>query len=186
MYAQTLTSERRELLRSSRVLDAAHLVRGVGSVGTQCFAVLLVGATSEDLLLPAGEGGAALGRSAARGQRETVEPGERVVSGQRLMQATPDVLLGWYSARGPRAGRSFYVRQLSTSAPWSTSSACRRCSGAPTGAPAPGCWRAPTPARAARPRSPGYLGEGRQFARSMAAFALAYRDRNDERLPRIH
>ncbi len=108
-YRATMAENRRELVERYRFVDFALKVVGVGSVGTRCFVVLLEGRDQKDpLILQAKEASASvLGPySAASGHANN---GERVVVGQRLMQATPDVFLGW--TRGP-GGRDFYFRQL--------------------------------------------------------------------------
>ena len=108
-YRATLAENRRELVERYRFVDFALKVVGVGSVGTRCFVVLLEGRDGNDPLI----------LQAKEATPSVLEPyvkssvpenhGERVVVGQRLMQATPDIFLGW--TRGP-ASRSFYFRQL--------------------------------------------------------------------------
>jgi uncharacterized protein (DUF2252 family) len=109
-YRDTLPTDRAKLLDRYEVIDIARKVVGVGSVGTRCWVILLEGRTPEDLLLlQAKETGPSalqpyLPKSAYRHQ------GRRVVEGQRLMQATSDIFLGWVN--GVDASRQFYVRQL--------------------------------------------------------------------------
>ena len=106
-YRDSLVSDRRFLLDQFRVVDVARLVVGVGSVGTEGYAVLLTGRDDDDpFFLQIKE---ARGSVLASPEDSSSNPGDRVVRGQRLMQATPDAFLGWYSARGDRG---FYVRQL--------------------------------------------------------------------------
>ena len=106
-YRDTLVSDRRFLLEQFRVVDVARLVVGVGSVGTEGYAVLLTGRDDDDpFFLQIKE---ARGSVLATARDASSDPGDRVVAGQRIMQATPDALLGWYRAR---ADRGFYVRQL--------------------------------------------------------------------------
>jgi uncharacterized protein (DUF2252 family) len=108
-FLHSMQEDRRVLLERFRIVDAALKVVGVGSVGTRCFVALLVGTTVGDpLMLQIKEAeqsvlAAHLGPSRHRHQ------GERVVVGQRLLQAASDIFLGW--ATGP-AGRFFYWRQL--------------------------------------------------------------------------
>ncbi len=107
-YAQSLIPERRTLLQRYRLVDAAYKVVGVGSVGTRCGALLMVSGDGETLYLQFKEA-----------MRSVLEPyagkspyghhGERVVRGQRLLQAASDILLGF--ATGP-TGRHMYLRQL--------------------------------------------------------------------------
>jgi len=109
-YVETLTPERRFMMKRYRVADVAHRVVGVGSVGTRSYLVLVFGAGADDpLFLQVKE---AL-RPALAGQVPALpshlsHEGRRVVFGQRFLQASSDVLLGWTSI----AGRPFYVRQM--------------------------------------------------------------------------
>jgi uncharacterized protein (DUF2252 family) len=112
-YSRTLPSDRRFLLEQYRIADVARKVVGVGSVGTRCWVVLLLGKDDTDpLLLQAKEADASVLAPYA-GATHFRTQGERVVSGQRLMQATSDVFLGWERAAGiDGRRRDFYVRQL--------------------------------------------------------------------------
>jgi len=109
-YRATLQNDRRHLLERFEIVDVARKVVGVGSVGTRAFIVLLQGRDEGDpLFLQVKEATASvledhLPKSAYR------QPGERVVHGQRLMQAASDIFLGW--TKGVQAGRYFYWRQL--------------------------------------------------------------------------
>ncbi|MCQ4206018.1 DUF2252 domain-containing protein [Streptomyces longispororuber] len=112
-YARTLPADRRTLLAQYRVVDMARKVVGVGSVGTRCWIVLLLGRDDADpLLLQAKEAQeSVLARYAGRAEHSN--QGERVVAGQRLMQATSDMFLGWERTEGlDGRQRDFYVRQL--------------------------------------------------------------------------
>lgn len=108
-YRATLPDERRVLADRYELVDIAQKVVGVGSVGTRAFITLNIGRDGDDpLILQAKEATTSVlephtGRSRYRQQ------GKRVVVGQRLMQATSDIFLGWL--RGPN-GRDFYLRQL--------------------------------------------------------------------------
>jgi uncharacterized protein (DUF2252 family) len=107
-YLTSLSPDRRELISRYQVLDAARKVVGVGSVGTRCWIVLMRGLDASDpLFLQVKEAQASvlapyLDVPAFQNQ------GFRVVSGQRLIQGSPDILLGWGTAEGVQ----FYVRQL--------------------------------------------------------------------------
>ncbi len=112
-YASSLPTERRWLLRQYGIVDMARKVVGVGSVGTRCWIVLLIGRDLDDALV----------LQAKEAQPSVLEPylqpsvfandGERVVTGQRLMQAASDMLLGWDHVTGVDGlARDFYVRQL--------------------------------------------------------------------------
>ncbi|WP_149822540.1 DUF2252 domain-containing protein [Streptomyces tailanensis] len=108
-YRSTLAEERRVLLDRFRFVDAARKVVGVGSVGTRCFIVLLVGRDADDpLFLQIKQAGrSVLEEHLPSGPYD--HPGHRVVAGQRLLQAAGDIFLGWMT--GPQ-GRPFYWRQL--------------------------------------------------------------------------
>jgi hypothetical protein len=108
-YRATMPHARRELLERYRLVDYALKVVGVGSVGTRCFIVVLEGRDREDpLILQVKEATASVLEPYVDGPRPR-NHGERVVHGQQLMQAAPDILLGWCRAA---AGRDFYFRQL--------------------------------------------------------------------------
>lgn len=110
-YAKTLSSDRQELLSQFTAVDAARKVVGVGSVGTECYVLLLFGRDEFDpFFLQVKQAGASV-IATATGRATTAPAGERVVQGQRLMQATPDVFLGWHTVKGASA-RHYYVRQL--------------------------------------------------------------------------
>ena len=107
-YRTTLREDRHVLLSKYRYVDVAHKVVGVGSVGTRCYVALLLGSDSNDpLFLQIKEARASvyeryLGRSAYANH------GERVVMGQRLMQASSGIFLGWTRLRSI----DYYIRQL--------------------------------------------------------------------------
>lgn len=108
-YLQTLRGAQRQVLSRFQIVDIAHKVVGVGSVGTRCFIVLLTGRDDDDpLFLQAKEAQASV-LEAHLPKSGYKHQGERVVAGQELMQAASDVFLGWMT--GP-AGRDFYWRQL--------------------------------------------------------------------------
>jgi uncharacterized protein (DUF2252 family) len=112
-YGRRLPGDRRRLLEQFRVVDMARKVVGVGSVGTRCWILLLIGRDSSDpLILQAKEAQeSVLERFVGASSYATC--GERVVVGQRLMQATSDIFLGWDSRNGiDGEARDFYVRQL--------------------------------------------------------------------------
>jgi uncharacterized protein (DUF2252 family) len=107
-YRATMAESRREFLERFRFGDFALKVVGVGSVGTACFVCVLEGRDENDpLILQAKEANASVLEEFA-GASPFPQHGQRVVIGQRLMQATPDIFLGW--AKGP--ARDFYFRQL--------------------------------------------------------------------------
>ncbi len=108
-YADTLLPDRTRLLHQFELIDIALKVVGVGSVGTRCFIVLLRGRNNgEPLFLQIKEAtGSVLEPYLA--PSTFAEHGERVVTGQRLMQAATDVFLGWSKVDG---GSQFYWRQF--------------------------------------------------------------------------
>jgi uncharacterized protein (DUF2252 family) len=113
-YQRTLATDRRFLLEQFRFADMAHKVVGVGSVGTRCWIVLLLGRDdSEPLFLQVKEAEASV-LSRFVGASRYANQGQRVVAGQRLMQASSDIFLGWQRAatRADDRPRDFYVRQL--------------------------------------------------------------------------
>lgn len=106
-YRDTLTEERRLLFDRYRFVDAAIKVVGIGSVGTRCWIALMMSSDNSPLFLQLKQAGPSVLEPYA-GKSQYGHNGQRVVVGQRLMQAASDMFLGWTS--GP-AG-DFYVRQL--------------------------------------------------------------------------
>ncbi len=101
-YSKTLQSDRRLLLEQYRIVDMARKVVGVGSVGTRCWIALLLGRDDEDpLFLQAKEADESVLAPFAGASRSRSQ-GERVVSGQWLMQATSDIFLGRRHRRPPK------------------------------------------------------------------------------------
>jgi uncharacterized protein (DUF2252 family) len=107
-YRETLAEERRILFDRFKVVDVAIKVVGVGSVGTRCYVALLLAAPDDPLFLQVKEARPSV-LERYTGHSRIAHNGQRVVVGQRLMQAASDIFLGW--SRGP-GGRDFYVRQL--------------------------------------------------------------------------
>src|SRR5215475_5073993 len=115
-YKRTLPADRRYLLDQyqSGMADVARKVVGVGSVGTRCWIMLMLGRDSEDpLFLQMKEAGPSV-LSAFAGRSRFQNQGQRVVDGQRLMQAASDAFLGWHRLNPAPDGvvRDFYIRQL--------------------------------------------------------------------------
>ncbi len=109
-YRATLQDDRRHLLERFEVVDMARKVVGVGSVGTRAFIVLLQGRDQQDpLFLQVKEATASVLEDHLPKSRYR-QPGERVVQGQRKMQAASDIFLGW--TKGAEANRYLYWRQL--------------------------------------------------------------------------
>jgi uncharacterized protein (DUF2252 family) len=112
-YRSTLTNDRRRLLEGYRFVDLARKVVGVGSVGTRAWVALLLGRDSSDPLLLQFKEAEASVLEGFVGRSEYANAGRRVVSGQRLMQATSDSFLGWQRVQGfDGRTRDFYIRQL--------------------------------------------------------------------------
>ena len=109
-YRATLQFDRRELLERYEFVDMARKVVGVGSVGTRAFIALLQGRDDQDpLFLQVKEATTSVLEDHLPKSSFT-EPGERVVQGQRMMQASSDIFLGW--TKGEQEGRHMYWRQL--------------------------------------------------------------------------
>ena len=113
-YRRTLETDRRFLLEQFEFADMARKVVGVGSVGTRCWIVLMLGRdTSDPLFLQVKEADVSV-LSRFAGASKYTNMGQRVVAGQRLMQASSDIFLGWQRTEAGLDGkqRDFYVRQL--------------------------------------------------------------------------
>ena len=176
-YRSTLQDDRRHLLQKFEIIDMARKVVGVGSVGTRAFIILLQGRDERDpLFLQVKEATRSvleshLPKSAYR------NPGERVVQGQRIMQASSDIYLGW--TKGVQADRYLYWRQLRD---MKGSALVDSMSAAVMERYARLCgW---TLARAhARSGDPvamaAYLGSGEKFDRSITEFSRRYADQNE-------
>jgi uncharacterized protein (DUF2252 family) len=108
-YLRTLAPERRLLVEKHRLLDVALKVVGVGSVGTRCYVALFAGPAGGPLVLQVKEAGESVVAPYVHGRRPRHQ-GERVVTGQRIMQALSDSFLGW--TKSPLTGVEYYVRQL--------------------------------------------------------------------------
>jgi uncharacterized protein (DUF2252 family) len=107
-YRETLPAERRVILDRYHILDVARKVVGVGSVGTRCAVALLMGGKHDPLLLQFKEALPSVLEPYA-GKSRYSNHGERVVTGQRMLQSASDVFLGWTR---DEEGRSYYFRQL--------------------------------------------------------------------------
>jgi len=107
-YRETLPAERRVILDRYHILDVARKVVGVGSVGTRCGVALLMAGEHDPMLLQIKEALPSVLEPYA-GKSRYANHGERVVSGQRMLQSASDVFLGWTK---DSTGRSYYFRQL--------------------------------------------------------------------------
>jgi uncharacterized protein (DUF2252 family) len=112
-YRATLDDDRRHLVAQYEYADLARKVVGVGSVGTRAWITLLFGRDEKDPLILQFKEAQPSVLEPYLGASAYAQPGHRVVSGQRLMQAASDIFLGWYRGRGLDGDEhSFYVRQL--------------------------------------------------------------------------
>jgi len=109
-YRATLQDDRRKLLEKFQIVDAARKVVGVGSVGTRAFIILLEGRDAQDPLFLQVKEATASVLEASLPRSRFRQHGERVVQGQRMMQAASDIFLGW--TKGVDVNRHFYWRQL--------------------------------------------------------------------------
>jgi uncharacterized protein (DUF2252 family) len=171
-YRSTLTPEREALFDHYRVVDVAHKVVGVGSVGTRCFVALFCGDQDDHLFLQVKEARRSVFEGLA-GPCPYRNNGERVVAGQRLMQSASDIFLGWTQGMH---GRDFYVRQLRD-----MKIAPDLAGAAPRSLIAYGhlCGRALARAHAKSGDAAaitGYLGSTEVFDAAIAQYALAYAD----------
>ncbi|GAA1126533.1 DUF2252 domain-containing protein [Arthrobacter flavus] len=179
-YRLTLPRDRQFLLRHYQFKDVARKVVGVGSVGTRSWIVLLVGREHGDPLVLQLKQATPAVLEAFLGPSTYQNHGERVIEGQRLIQASGDVLLGWLRTKGlDGVDRDFYVRQLWD---WKSSTDLGRVSGPGLAAHSRLCaWTlARAHARTGNPQAiASYLGTGGVFDRDLAAFAAAYADQNE-------
>ena len=176
-YRATLQDDRRHLLEKFQIIDMARKVVGVGSVGTRAFIVLLQGRDENDpLFLQVKEATASVLEDHLPKSRYK-QPGERVVKGQRLMQAASDIYLGW--TKGEQENRYLYWRQLRD---MKGSAVVESMTPAALGFYARQCaW---TLARAhARSGDPiaitAYLGKGDAFDKAIVDFSERYADQNE-------
>jgi uncharacterized protein (DUF2252 family) len=172
LYQASLPRHLRALFERYALVDVAYKVVGVGSVGTHCMVALFQCRGDDPLILQMKEAPPSV-LVRFGGMRPGLTGGERVVWGQRLMQASSDLFLGW--ARS--GGRDFYIRQLrdmKVSANVGTMSAkhleayMQLCG-----------WslaRAHAKAGGVAPELAGYMGKGAVFTRAVVRFALAYAD----------
>ena len=180
-YRATLEHDRRVLLEEFRLADFARKVVGVGSVGTRAWIALMLGRDDQDPLF------LQLKEAESSVLEEFIAPsefenhGERVVTGQRLMQASSDIFLGWLHVESGLDGqeRDFYARQLKD---WKGSAEVEQM--IPTGMSAYGRLCGWTLARAHarsgdRVAIAAYLGKGPTFDRAIVEFSRSYAEQNE-------
>ena len=176
-YRSTLQPDRRHLLEQFEIVDMARKVVGVGSVGTRAFIVLLQGRDAQDpLFLQVKEATTSVLEDHLPKSRYKSH-GERVVNGQRMMQAASDIYLGW--TKGADVNRHYYWRQLrdmkgsavvEEMVPFALTFYAKTC----------GWTLARAHARSGDPVAiAAYLGKSDRFDRSIADFSVRYADQNE-------
>lgn len=179
-YRHSLPDDRRHLLEGFEYQHMARKVVGVGSVGTRTWILLLLGRDASDPLFLQFKEAQASVLEAYAGPSAYPDPGRRVVEGQRLMQATGDILVGWDRVIGPDGmTRDYYARQLWD---WKVSPDIDAMS--PRKLRLYGHMCGWTLARAHarsgdRVAIAAYLGGGAAFDEALAEFATAYADQNE-------
>jgi uncharacterized protein (DUF2252 family) len=180
-YRRTLPGDRRHLLESYQFLDLARKVVGVGSVGTRAWVALFTGRDTQDTLFLQVKEAEPSVMERFVGKSVFANSGQRVVEGQRLMQAASDVFLGWQRVTEGYDGRphDYYLRQLwdwkfsanvDAMAPEVLSAYARMC----------GWTLARAHARSGDAVAIGsYLGGSDVFDRALADFAHSYADQNE-------
>ena len=175
-YRKSLSDERRFLLDRYRLEDYALKVVGIGSVGTRCYIALLFDGENHPLILQFKEARPSVLEPYAGKTRYDYQ-GQRVVMGQRLMQSSSDIFLGW--TRG-RRGYDFFVRQLrdmKMSAPVEGFSAIQL----KRYAELCGWTLARAHAKSGDASAiSGYLGKSATFDQALGTFSMAYADQNEQ------
>jgi uncharacterized protein (DUF2252 family) len=174
-YHLTLPEDKRVILERYKIVDVARKVVGVGSVGTRCSVALLMAAKHDPLFLQIKEARASVLEPYA-GKSCYKNHGERVVTGQRMLQSASDVFLGWTQ---DDHGHAFYVRQLRDM----RMTACvEEMTKAEMREYAVLCGRTLARAHARTgdaAKIAGYLGKSHAFDRAIADFAVAYADQTE-------
>ena len=180
-YRDTLEFDRRVLLEEFELTDFARKVVGVGSVGTRAWIALLLGRDGQDPLFLQMKEAEASVLEEILGPSEFSNHGERVVTGQRLMQATSDIFLGWLHVDSglDEKPRDFYGRQLKD---WKGSAEIEQM--IPKGMATYGTLCGWTLARAHarsgdRIAIASYLGNGDSFDRAILDFSKSYAEQNE-------
>jgi uncharacterized protein (DUF2252 family) len=176
-YSETLTRERQLMFRRYHVVDVAHRVVGVGSVGVRSYLVMLFGNGSSDpLFLQVKEATKPAHAKYLPDLLKEKHEGWRVVSGQRVVQASTDFMLGWTTIEG----RHFYVRQMRN---MKGSIPVELLSGMSLGVYALACGAILARGHARTgdiAKIAGYCGCSQKFANALSDFAEAYADQNEK------
>lgn len=185
-YRESLATDRRHLIEQYDVVHMARKVVGVGSVGTRVWIVLMIGRDAGDPLFMQVKEAEESVLEPHLGASEFASHGERVVAGQRLMQAATDVLLGWDSSVGiDGKPRDFYVRQLKD---WKGSLKIEKTSPSSLTRYGGACGVALARAHARsgdRIAISAYLGKSQHTADALAEFAVSYADQNERDYARM-
>jgi uncharacterized protein (DUF2252 family) len=175
-YRKTLTEDRRMLFDRYELVDTAVRVVGVGSVGTRCYIALFMADGENPLFLQVKEARASVLENYLN-KSEFAHHGQRVVTGQRLVQSSSDIFLGW--AVSKTSGLHYYVRQLrdtkgsfdfETFKPEDLNEYAQSCGYAMARAMS----KAGDPALLY-----GYVGKSTEFDRAIENFAVAYAEQNE-------
>ncbi len=176
-YLESLLPHHRVIIERYKLCDVAIKVVGVGSVGTLCGIALLMAANNDPLFIQLKEAGASVLEPYA-GASEYKNHGQRVVVGQRFMQAASDILLGW--THGQLRNRDFYVRQLRD---MKMSATIEAMDSAALKFYGKICGRVLARAHARSGDSAiiaGYMGNSGVFDEAIAEFAIAYANQTDQ------
>jgi uncharacterized protein (DUF2252 family) len=177
-YQDTLRGEQRGLIEQYRFAHAARKVVGVGSVGTQAWILLLLDDQDDPLFLQVKEADASV-LEEFTSPSEFSNHGERVVAGQRLMQAASDIFLGWERFDWLGDERDYYIRQLRD---WKGSAdiAGMTHAGMELWGRMCGWTLARAHARSGdRVAIAAYLGKSDSFDRAIGKFSVAYAEQNE-------
>ena len=179
-YRRTLPRDRRHLIESYRYVHAARKVVGVGSVGARAWILLMIGRDDNDPLFLQFKEAQASVLEPFLGKSQYSQHGQRVVEGQRMMQAAPDMMLGWeriITIDGQQ--RDFYIRQL-WNAKGSAEVELMNSSALEAYGRVCGWTLARAHARSGdRIAIAAYLGHGDAFDHAMASFAETYAEQNE-------
>jgi uncharacterized protein (DUF2252 family) len=185
-YLESLHADRRHLVRSYTFADMARKVVGVGSVGTRAWVILLVARDGQDVLVLQAKEAQPSVLEPFLGRSEYPTHGERVVRGQRMMQAATDIFLSWQrSVSLDGVERDYYVRQLWD---WKASADLSRMTerGLLTYTRACAWSLARSHARSGdRLAIAAYLGKGDAFDGAVARFSELYADQNERDYERL-